>query len=152
MFEFKNFSTRNFFKPRYWDLLPSGDGQRLILSASSNGVYYQNYRVSFIEPWLGGKNSLSVSLYRNVFSNGQEQDDRESTQISGINIGLGKRLQVPDDFFVFRNSIGFQQYKLDNSQSFFSFTDGTSNDFNYIITLRENLLIRSIPKKIRSLV
>ena len=32
MFEFKNFSTRNFFKPRYWDPLPSGDGQRLIVS------------------------------------------------------------------------------------------------------------------------
>tara|TARA_Y100001954_G_scaffold103161_1_gene112304 strand:+ start:840 stop:3377 length:2538 start_codon:yes stop_codon:yes gene_type:complete len=150
MFEFKNFSTRNFFKPRYWDPLPSGDGQRLILSASSNGVYYQNYRVSFIEPWLGGKKptSLSVSLYRNVFSNGQEGDERESTQISGINIGLGKRLQVPDDFFVFRNSIGFQQYKLDNSQSFFSFTDGTSNDFNYSITLeRESVDQITYPRR-----
>ena len=90
-------------------LLPSGDGQRLIVSTSSNGVYYQNYRLSFIEPWLGGKKptSLSVSLYRNVFSNGQEGDNRESTQISGVNIGLGKRLQVPDDFFIFRNSIDF---------------------------------------------
>ncbi len=150
MFEFKNFSTRNFFKPMYWDPLPSGDGQRLIVSASSNGVYYQNYRLSFIEPWLGGKKptSLSVSLYRNVFSNGQSGDDRESTQISGINIGLGKRLQVPDDFFIFRNSIGFQQYKLDNSQSFFSFTDGTSNDFSYSITLeRESVDQITYPRR-----
>ena len=150
MFEFKNFSTRNFFKPRYWDPLPSGDGQRLIVSASSNGVYYQNYRLSFIEPWLGGRKptSLSVSLYRNVFSNGQEGDDRESTQISGVNIGLGKRLQVPDDFFIFRNSIGFQQYKLDNSQSFFSFTDGTSNDFSYSITLeRESVDQITYPRR-----
>jgi len=150
MFEFKNFSTRNFFKPRYWDPLPSGDGQRLIVSASSNGVYYQNYRLSFIEPWLGGKKptSLSVSLYRNVFSNGQSGDSRESTQISGVNIGLGKRLQVPDDFFIFRNSIGFQQYKLDNSQSFFSFTDGTSNDFSYSITLeRESVDQITYPRR-----
>ena len=150
MFEFKNFSTRNFFKPRYWDPLPSGDGQRLIVSASSNGVYYQNYRLSFIEPWLGGKKptSLSVSLYRNVFSNGQSGDNRESTQISGLNIGLGKRLQVPDDFFIFRNSIGFQQYKLDNSQSFFSFTDGTSNDFSYSITLeRESVDQITYPRR-----
>ena len=35
-----------------------------------------------------------------MLSNGQEGEDRESTQISGINIGLGKRLQIPDDFFV----------------------------------------------------
>ena len=86
MFEFKNFSTRNFFKPRYWDPLPSGDGQRLILSASSNGVYYQNYRVSFIEPWLGGKKptSLSVSLYRNVFSNGQEEMKENQLRYLGL--------------------------------------------------------------------
>ena len=122
---------------------------RLILSIS-NGVYYQNYRVSFIEPWLGGKKptSLSVSLYRNIFSNGQEEENRESTQISGINIGIGKRLQVPDDFFVFRNSLGFQQYKLENSQSFFSFSDGTSNDFNYSITLeRESVDQITYPRR-----
>ena len=92
--------------------------------------------------------SLSVSLYRNVFSNGQSGDSRESTQISGLNIGLGKRLQVPDDFFIFRNSIGFQQYKLDNSQSFFSFTDGTSNDFSYSITLeRESVDQITYPRR-----
>ena len=35
---------------------------------------------------MGGKKptSLSLSLYRNVFSNGQEGDDRESTQITGV--------------------------------------------------------------------
>ena len=87
-------------------------------------------------------------MYRNVFSNGQSGDSRESTQISGVNIGLGKRLQVPDDFFIFRNSIGFQQYKLDNSQSFFSFTDGTSNDFSYSITLeRESVDQITYPRR-----
>ena len=150
MFEFKNFSSQNIFKPRYWDPLPSGDGQRLMLSASSNGVYYQNYRLSFVEPWLGGKKptSLSVSLYKNVFSNGQEGDSRESTQISGLSIGLGKRLQVPDDFFVYRNSLSFQQYKLENSQSFFSFTDGTSNDFSFSATLeRESIDQITFPRR-----
>jgi len=140
MFQFKNFSTRNIFKPQFWDPLPSGDGQQLMISASSNGVYYQNYRLSFMEPWLGGKKptSLSVSLYKNIFSNGLDGDDEEKTQITGVTIGLGKRLQVPDDFFTYSNSIGFQQYKLENSQSFFSFTDGTSNDFNFNVTLGRN--------------
>lgn len=150
MLEFKNFSSRNIFKPRYWDPLPSGDGQRFMISASSNGIYYQNYRMSFIEPWLGGKKptSLSVSLYKNVFSNGQEGDDRESTQITGLSIGLGKRLQVPDDFFVFRNSLNFQQYKLENSQSFFSFKDGTSNDISYSVTLeRESVDQITYPRR-----
>ena len=141
MLEFKNFSSSNLFKPKQWGgILPSGDGQRLTLSASSNGVYYQNYRLSFMEPWMGGKKptSLSLSLYRNVFSNGQEGDDRESTQITGFTIGIGKRLQVPDDFFTFSNSVNFQQYKLENSQSFFSFKDGTSNNINYTATLGRN--------------
>ena len=141
MFEFKNFSSNNLFKPNQWGgILPSGDGQRLSISASSNGVYYQNYRLSFIEPWMGGKKptSLSLSLYRNIFSNGQEGEARESTQITGITIGIGKRLQVPDDFFTFSNSVNFQQYKLENSQSFFSFKDGTSNNINYTATLGRN--------------
>ena len=141
MLEFKNFSSSNLFKPNQWGgILPSGDGQRLTLSASSNGVYYQNYRLSFMEPWMGGKKptSLSLSLYRNIFSNGQEGEDRESTQITGITIGIGKRLQVPDDFFTFSNSVNFQQYKLENSQSFFSFKDGTSNNINYTATLGRN--------------
>ena len=31
-FQFKNFSTRNIFKPRLWDPLPSGDGQQFMIS------------------------------------------------------------------------------------------------------------------------
>jgi outer membrane protein insertion porin family len=43
--QFKNFSTRNIFKPKQWGgILPSGDGQQLMLAASSNGIYYKNYR------------------------------------------------------------------------------------------------------------
>ena len=141
MLQFKNFSTRNIFKPKQWGgILPSGDGQQLMVSASSNGVYYQNYRLSFMEPWLGGKKptSLNVSIYRNVFSNGLDGEDKERTQITGVTIGLGKRLQVPDDFFTYSNSLGFQQYKLENSQSFFSFSDGISNDFNFNAVLGRN--------------
>ena len=63
-FTFNNFSTRNFFKKDKWNPLPSGDGQRFTIAAQSNSVYYQQYRMSFVEPWLGGKkpNSLSLSL------------------------------------------------------------------------------------------
>jgi len=81
---------------------------------------------------------LSVSLYRNVFSNGQEGDERESTLISGLTIGLGKRLQVPDDYFLYQNKLNFEQYKLENSQSFFSFKDGTVNNINFTALLERN--------------
>ncbi|MBT5859202.1 MAG: BamA/TamA family outer membrane protein, partial [Flavobacteriales bacterium] len=38
----------------------------------------------------------------------------------------------------FHSALGFQQYKLENSQSFFSFKDGTSNDFNLSATIGRN--------------
>ena len=90
---FNNFSARNFFKKNAWTPLPSGDGQKLSLTASSNGIYYQNYNISFTEPWLGAKKptSLTFSLYKSVSSNGQTDDDREAIEITGATIGLGKR-------------------------------------------------------------
>ena len=137
---FDNFSTQNIFNGKSWSPLPSGDGQRLSLSASSNGAYYQNYNISFTEPWLGGKkpNALTVSVYRSVSSNGQDGNNREAIEILGLTLGLGKRLKNPDDYFTIYNGINFQQYKLINSQSFFSFKDGFSNNVNYNIRLGRN--------------
>ena len=137
---FANFSTRNIFKKDKWTPLPSGDGQRLSLTASSNGIYYQNYNLSFTEPWLGGKKptSLSVSVYKSISSNGQQDDQREAIEITGLTLGLGKRLKYPDDYFTLYNGINFQQYKLINSQSFFSFRNGFSNNVNYNIKVGRN--------------
>ena len=137
---FNNFSTRNIFKKDKWSPLPSGDGQRLSLTASSNGIYYQNYSLSFTEPWLGGKkpNSLTVSLYKSISSNGQQDEQREAIEITGLTLGLGKRLKSPDDYFTLYNGINLQQYKLINSQSFFSFRNGFSNNINYNIKLGRN--------------
>ena len=137
---FSNFSTRNIFKKDKWTPLPSGDGQILSLSASSNGIYYQNYNISFTEPWLGGKkpHSLSVSLYKSISSNGQQGASRQAIEISGVTLGLAKRLKFPDDYFSIYNGLSFQQYKLINNESFFSFSNGYSNNINYTIRLGRN--------------
>jgi outer membrane protein insertion porin family len=137
---FTNFSTRNILKKDKWTPLPSGDGQILSLSASSTGINYQSYNVSFTEPWLGGKKptSLSVSLYRSISSNGLQGAERQAVEITGISLGLGKRLKFPDDYFTLYNGISFQRYELTNSQSYFSFTNGFSNNVNYSIKLARN--------------
>ena len=137
---FNNFSTKNIFNKKSWDPLPSGDGQRLSLTASSNGIYYQQYRMSFVEPWLGNKkpNSLSVSLYKSITSNGQTGENRQAVELTGFTIGLGQRLKNPDDYFTIYNGINFQQYELINSQSFFSFSNGFSNNINYEVRLGRN--------------
>lgn len=61
-----NFSLENLINPdSYRGIIPQGEGQTLILSAQTNGRYYQSYQFSFIEPWFGKKrpNNLSVNLY-----------------------------------------------------------------------------------------
>jgi outer membrane protein insertion porin family len=141
---FNNFSIRNFFNKKAWQPLPSGDGQRLSLRAQSNGTWYQSYSFSFMEPWLGGHkpNSLSVSLYHTVYSNGVLITDpgRQTMKIYGSSVGLGRRLKWPDDFFTLYNDISYQRYVLNNYsfQQMFQFTDGTANNLSFSTILSRN--------------
>jgi outer membrane protein insertion porin family len=145
---FSNFSARNFFNAQAWRPLPSGDGQRLSLRVQSNGIFYQSYNASFVEPWLGGKkpNSLSVSAFRSVLTNGLTQDNprRESTYITGGSIGLGKRLQWPDDWFTMFHELAFQRYTIQNSTSTFLFSNGYSNNLNFVETIQRNSIDQPI--------
>lgn len=62
---FNNFSIKNLFNPSsYKGIIPRGDGQTFSISAQTNAKYYQNYNISFFDPWIGGKrpNSLSFSV------------------------------------------------------------------------------------------
>ena len=65
--KFTNFSIRNLFgKNRlHRGIFPQGDAQELELSAQTNGTYYQQYSISFLDPWFGRKrpNQLSVSAF-----------------------------------------------------------------------------------------
>lgn len=61
-----NFSLRNMLNPSsYKGIIPQGEGQTLVLSAQTNGKYYQSYQFSFSEPWFGGKrpNNFSIGAY-----------------------------------------------------------------------------------------
>ena len=65
--KFTNFSLNNLFhkSDNYRGILPQGDGQTLTLSGQTNARYYQQYSISFFDPWFGGKrpNSFSVSAF-----------------------------------------------------------------------------------------
>lgn len=117
-----NFSTKRFFDKESWSPFPSGDGQRLSLSVSSNPKRYSSYNFSFTEPWLGGKkpNSLTVQVYHSVSkrTTGSYYDYSKATvlgflKVTGTSVGLAKRLTWPDDWFTWSNSIGYQHYNLD---------------------------------------
>ncbi|MGF1566431.1 MAG: outer membrane protein assembly factor, partial [Flavobacteriales bacterium] len=146
--QFTNFSLRNFFKKDAWRPIPSGDGQQLSIRAQSNGIFFQSYNLSFTEPWLGGKkpNSLTFGLFHSVQTNGQpkktEEGDpnplRQSLFISGASVGFGQRWQRPDDWFLMYASLSFQQFNLDNFQSFFSFANGKANNLALSWSLQRN--------------
>ena len=132
---FNNFAMRNFFKLKEWRPYPSGDGQSLSIRAQSNGRVYSSYNISFVEPWLGGKNpnSFSISLYRSILTNGKKigEDGAESMVIDGASLGLGKRLSWPDDYFALYGELNYQRYNLTNETQYnFLFATGTSNLFS----------------------
>jgi len=132
---FNNFAMRNFFKPKEWRPYPSGDGQSLSIRAQSNGKIYSSYNISFVEPWLGGKNAntFSVSLYKSIMTNGKKkgEDGRQSMVIDGASIGLGKRIFWPDDYFSLYGEVSYQKYNLNNyAQSQFLFQNGESNQIS----------------------
>jgi len=132
---FNNFAMRNFFKLKEWRPYPSGDGQSVSIRAQSNGRIYSSYTISFMEPWLGGKNpnSFSVSMYSSVMTNGKKkgEDGRQSMVIDGATVGLGKRLEWPDDYFSLYGELSYQRYILNNYYVYnFIFSDGTSNLFS----------------------
>jgi outer membrane protein insertion porin family len=142
---FNNFSLKNMFNRSSWSPLPSGDGQRIQLRASSNGSYYQNYSFSFTEPWLGGNkpNSLSFSLYHSI-QNYSTEEVENRIDITGVNIGLGKRLRWPDDYFSTSQSISFQQYNLKNRQLVPGFSDGISKNISYRTVLTRSSIFDPI--------
>ena len=142
-----NFSTRNVFNKKAWQPLPTGDGQKLSISAVTNGTYYYSFSGSFTEPWLGGRRpqSLSVSLYHHFMSTGwyykKEDSQYGSMSISGAGISLTRRLKWPDDYFILSHALTYKYYNLNNYPYFSTtFTKGISNDFSYGVTLSRNSL------------
>lgn len=141
---FNNFSLKNIFDFDTYTPLPSGDGQRLSIRAQTNGKYYQMYNLSFTEPWLGGKkpNSFTVSFYhsiRNQYNWYSKSSDGSGFRTTGLTIGLGKRLNWPDNWFTLYNSLSYQYYELDNYNVFsVGFRRGYSHNINLTTVFGRN--------------
>ncbi|MCX6350375.1 MAG: outer membrane protein assembly factor BamA [Bacteroidetes bacterium] len=138
-----NFSTKNIFKPKRWQGYPSGDGQKLSIRAYTSGKFYQSYNMSFTEPWFGGKKpiSFSISPYHSEQSNGLPSYDpsRYTLKITGITLGLGKRLKWPDDYFVLNHSLSYQYYDFKNYPYLIkNFQTGVSNNLYFRHALVRN--------------
>jgi len=141
---FNNFSARNMFNKEAYKPLPMGDGQKVALRLQASS-FFQTYSLSFSEPWLGGKKpiqfSTSLSHSKQFLYSGRSTnvDRTKSFNITSLSIGYAKRLTVPDDFFVFSNTISFQYYDLHNyNTGLFTFGDGASRNLAFTFGLSRN--------------
>jgi outer membrane protein insertion porin family len=144
---FNNFSVRNIPHFKNWRPLPVGDGQRLSLRVQANGRQYQSYSFSFTEPWLGGRkpHSFSVSLNSSVqrLLNYRGTDGSiisPSINVNSITVGLGRRLEWPDNYFTLTNSLSFMRYNLENYNSGLGFSNGNANSVNFNTTIARRSL------------
>jgi len=141
-----NFSLKDIFKLDAWKPIPMGSGQKISIRFQSYGKGYYSYSLSFVEPWLGGckPNSFSSSYYHSLYTNGVAKSNSTymSFKIDGLSVGLGKRLEWPDDYFILSQSINLQMYNLKNYTGIFSFGTGNGqfNNFNYQINLSRRSL------------
>lgn len=141
---FNNFAIKDMFKKEAYKPVPSGDGQSLALRLQASR-FYQTYSFSFSEPWLGGKRpvqfSTSISHTKQFLYNPRTRDADKSKQfnITGVTVGLAKRLSVPDDYFTLSQAVSFQHYDLKNyNTGLFTFGNGYSNNLAYTIGLSRN--------------
>ena len=183
--KFTNFAIQNLFKKEMYRILPQGEGQTLSLRAQTNGIYYQNYGISFYEPWLGGKrpNSLSVSVYysiqtgyskrfaqnysnyinnyynnyygysygssyyNNYYSGASEYDRNVYLRTLGVSVGIGTRLNWPDDYFSLYTELSYQRYHLKDwsySYLFAGLTNAVSNNLAIGLTWSRNSIFNPI--------
>ncbi len=65
--KFTNFSLANLFKKGGMrrGIMPQGNGETFSISGQTNGSYYQQYSISYVNPWFGGKrpNTFSFSAF-----------------------------------------------------------------------------------------
>ena len=141
---FNNFSMRNILNKKSYKPLPMGDGQNLSLRLQAS-QFYSTYSFSFTEPWLGGRQPVQFSTnlshtiqYRYDYFTGTA-DKSQSFQISGLSIGLARRLRIPDDYFQLSQALSFQYYNLNNYfTGLFTFGNGQANNLAYTVALTRN--------------
>ena len=138
---FNNFSIKSIGDLKKWDPLPVGDGQKLSLRVQANGQAFQNYSLSLSEPWFGGKkpNSLSFAFNHSVqrqvdfFNQNPGGGDLGFFKITGVTLGLSKRITWPDDYFSISNSLQFQNYQFNQFGTSFGLSYATGNSKSVIL-------------------
>lgn len=122
---FNNFSIQNVFNGEAWRPIPAGDGQQLSLGVQASGRRYQNYSVSFTEPYFRGRNTpvgFSVSYtYRDLtqsqFLSGDPLAGTEDNTFRSLasRVFYRQQLRWPDDFFQVGTDLNYRLYNVEGA-------------------------------------
>ncbi len=139
---FSNFSLRNFLKLKDFKPVPQGDGQTLSIQAQA-GQFFQNYGISFTEPWLFGTKptALSVGVNQSLIRYTDQYGDSQKLNIFSASVGLNRLLRWPDDYFSLYTGIQFQSYDFSNYPFQFGNTteyNGSAKNFSFNVGLSRN--------------
>lgn len=86
--------------------------------------------------WQNAYNYLGTSGYYDYNYNYQSAyDPNKVLQMVGVNVGFGKRLSWPDDYFTFTAELGYNWYYLKNWEYLYYMNNGTSNAIVLGLTL-----------------
>lgn len=139
---FNNFSLRNFLKFKDFKPVPQGDGQTLSIQAQA-GQFFQNYGISFTEPWLFGTKptALSVGVNQSLVRYTDQFGLTQKLNIFSASAGLNRLLRWPDDYFSLYTGIQYQSYDFENYPFQFGNTTeyyGSAKNFSFNVGLSRN--------------
>ena len=139
---FNNFSLKNFLKLKDFKPVPQGDGQTLSIQAQA-GQFFQNYGISFTEPWLFGTRptSLSVGVNQSLVRYSDVTGATQKLNIFSASAGLNRLLRWPDDYFSLYTGIQYQSYDFANYPFQFGNTTeyyGSAKNFSFNVGLSRN--------------
>lgn len=98
-----------------------------------NSSYYNSQWQNAYNYYLGSGGYYDYNYnYQNAY------DPNKVLQMVGVNVGFGKRLSWPDDYFTFTAELGYNWYYLKNWEYLYYMNNGTSNSIVLGLTLARN--------------
>ncbi len=103
-----------------------------------NSSYYNSTYLNAMNSMLGynyypGSQFNYNDYYQNSYQS--SYDPNKVLQMVGVNVGFGKRLKWPDDWFTFTAELGYNWYYLKNWDYLYYMNNGTSNALVLGLTL-----------------
>ncbi|MDE6486393.1 MAG: outer membrane protein assembly factor BamA [Muribaculaceae bacterium] len=109
-------------------------------SSYYNSTWANSYNYGYYGGYGYGGYGYGNNYYNDYYQNSYQNsyDPNKVLQMVGVNIGFGKRLKWPDDYFTFTAELGYNWYYLKNWDYLYYMNNGTSNALVLGLTLARN--------------